>query len=322
MTSSKIEISHRTIIFIIVLLAAIWFVLEIRDILYLLFIAYILKSALRPIVESLENRRIPKLVSILTIYVALIGLIMVTISSLVPALVYQTTHFINNFPKYLEFIKPYYQIDIASLTQQLTPIGQNLISFTVNLFSNIVTMMTVLVFTFYLLLEHNRIENGIKRLIPDPLAEKVINTIESVESSLGAWLRGEFLLMFMIGLFSFIGLSILKVDYALPLSIIAGFMEIVPIIGPFIGGALAVLVALTTSPLLALAVLALYFIIQQLENNLIVPFVMKRAVNLTPLITIVALMIGSKLAGITGAVLAIPIVLMVRCIVWAVLTKD
>jgi predicted PurR-regulated permease PerM len=322
MTSSKIEISHKTIIFIVVLLAAIWFVLEIRDILFLLFVAYILKSTLHPIVESLEKRKIPKIISILTIYIFLIGLIMVSISSLVPALIYQTTHFINNFPKYLEFIKPYYQVDISSLSQQLTPIGQNIISFTVNLFSNIVTTMTVLVFTFYLLLEHNRVFNAIKRLLPSDISEKVISTIESVESSLGAWLRGEFILMFFIGLLSYIGLTLLRVDYALPLAIIAGLTEIIPIIGPFIAGAIATLVALTTSPLLALAVVALYFIIQQLENNLIVPFVMKRAVNLTPLITIVALMIGSRLAGITGAILAIPIVLMIRCIFWAVLSKD
>jgi predicted PurR-regulated permease PerM len=181
--------------------------------------------------------------------------------------------------------------------------------------------MTVLVFTFYLLLEHETIEKNIRNMFSKDPADRIIYTVRSIEYSLGSWLRGELILMFFIGLLSYIGLSFLKVDYALPLAIIAGLMEIVPIIGPIISGIPAVIVALTVSPILALTTVALYFIVHQLENNLIVPFVMKKAVNLPPLITIIALMIGSRLAGIVGAVLSIPILLMVRCIILAITAR-
>jgi predicted PurR-regulated permease PerM len=312
--TSKIEISHRTIIFTIILLASIWFLLAIRDILFLLFISFIVMSALRPMVEFLEHRRVPKIVSILCIYIFVIGLIAITVSSLIPALTLQVSRFITDFPKYIEFVKPYYKIDLQSLTQQLTPIGENIVKFTVGLFSNIVTLLTVLVLTFYLLLEHSRIKSNMEGLMSKEKADRVFTILDNIEYNLGAWLRGEFVLMLAIGLLAFIGLTFLRIDYALPLAIIAGFMEIIPVIGPIISAVPAVLIAFTMSPILALATVALYFLIHQLENNLVVPYVMKRAIDLSPLIVIISLMVGSTIAGIPGAVLAIPIVLAVRSV--------
>jgi predicted PurR-regulated permease PerM len=320
--TSKIEISHKTVIFIIVLLACIWLLLEIREIIFLLFISFIVMSALRPMVEYLERKKIPKIVSIIFIYILVIGLLTVTVSSLVPALVSQISRFINDFPKYAEMVKPYYRIDIQMLTQQIAPIGENIVKFTVGLFSNVVTVMTVLVLTFYLLLEHKHMSSYLEGIASSEIASRVQSTIDSVENNLGSWLRGELVLMLFIGLLCFIGLTFLHIDYALPLAIIAGLMEIVPVIGPIVSGVPAVLVALTMSPFLALATVALYFLVHQLENNLIVPVVMKRAVDLSPLVTIVALMIGSKLAGLAGAILAIPIVVMVRSIFIGIYLKE
>jgi predicted PurR-regulated permease PerM len=320
--NQKIEISHRTIIFTLILLACIWLILEIREIIYLLFISFIVMSALRPMVRYLEGHKIPKIISILFIYALVIGILAFTVSSLVPALASQISRFIADFPKYVEMVKPYYKVDVQQLAQQIAPFGENVLNFTVSLFSNIVTLATVLVVTFYLLLEHDHIRMYLDDLLPQEKVAKTLRTINNVEISLGAWLRGEIILMFCIGLMAFIGLSILRIDYALPLAMFAGLMEIIPVIGPIISGVPAVLVALTISPILALATIAIYFLIHQLENSVIFPMVMKRAVDLSPLITIVALMVGSKLAGIAGAILSIPVVLTTRSVILAILDKD
>ncbi len=319
--TSKIEISHRTIIFIIALLAAIWLILAIRDILFLLFISFIVMSALRPLVDMAEKKKIPRVMSILVVYIVVIGGIGAAISSLIPPLITQTTRFIANFPNYVALIAPYYQMDIRSITSQIAPISENIVRVTVGIFSNIVTTMTVLVFTFYLLLEHESIERYIRKMLSLKSGEKVISTLNTVEMSLGGWLRGELVLMFAVGLLSYIGLSFLRIDYALPLAIIAGLLEIIPVIGPIVSAVPAVLVALSISPFLGLAAVALYFIIQQLENNIIVPVVMKKAVGISPLIVIISLMVGSRLAGLAGAVLAIPVVVMMRAIIVALLAS-
>ncbi len=319
--TSKIEISPRTIVFTFLFVATIWLVIEIKNILLLLYVAYILMSAIRPFVEKLTKYKIPKFVSIIVVYILIGVCIGVTVSTMIPVLVSQTNRFVTQLPGYIEYISPYYEIDVRSFSAQIAPIGENIIRFTVGIFSNIVTIMTVLIFTFYLLLEYERIIWYVKRLFGRVIGERIASVMTSVEILLGAWLRGQLLLMFFVGLLTYIFLSFLSVEYALPLAIIAGLFEIVPYIGPILSAIPALLVTLPVSPLLALATASVYFIVQQLENTVIVPLVMNKAVGLSPLIIIVSLMIGSQLAGIMGAVLAIPIVVMVRAIL-VTLLKD
>ena len=149
----------------------------------------------------------------------------------------------------------------------------------------------------------------------DEAAKKVMTIWLKVEERLGAWVRGQVTLAFTIGLSTFFGLTLLGIPYTFPLAILAGLLEIVPIIGPIIAAIPAILVAFTISPLLALATAALYFIIQQVEANLVVPLVMRKAVGLPPLVTIIGLMIGGKLGGIGGAILAIPIFVTLETII-------
>ena len=146
--------------------------------------------------------------------------------------------------------------------------------------------------------------------------------MDEIEKRLGGWIRAEIVLMIIIGLLTFIGLTLLGIDYALPLAILAGFLEIIPNIGPFISAIPAVLVGLFISPLMALAVAALYFLVQQIENNFIVPQLMAKECGINPLITIIALIAGFKLGGVIGAVLAVPIILLIEIILTEVSTSE
>ena len=145
--------------------------------------------------------------------------------------------------------------------------------------------------------------------------ERVKGLIIQIEEKLGGWFRGQFFLSLVIGTLSYIGLLILGVPYALPLAVVAGVMEVVPVIGPIISAIPSILIALTISPLLGLAVAVMYFVIQQLENHLIVPQVMKRAVGINPLFVILAIAVGSRLLGFAGALLAVPIAVVIQIIV-------
>lgn len=319
---TKIEISYRTILFIILVIAAIWFVIQIRDIVFLLFISFLLMTAVRPMVEWLARYKIPRVVAVLLIYGIVFGFFGVSFAGAVPSLIAQSTRFITDLPSFVSRVAPNLNIDVRAFTQQIAPISENVVRVTVGIFSNIVNTLTVLVFSFYFLMERRNAERILTDTFGPDVASRIVTIIKDVELRLGAWVRGQVLLMVIVGVLVYIGLSILHVEYALPLAIIAGILEILPMIGPNLSAIPAILVALTTSPLLAVSVAALYFIIQQFENNVIVPQVMKRSIGFSPLVTILSLMIGARLAGVAGAVLAVPAVITAQVILHDIIVKQ
>ena len=154
-------------------------------------------------------------------------------------------------------------------------------------------------------------EDAMKKLVWSVTPEKnqtyIIDLINRMQKKIGLWFRGQLLLCFTIFLLTYIGLSILGIKYALVLAILAGLTEFVPYLGPVIGAVPAVFLAFTQSPLLALFTLILYIVVQQVENNILVPKVMEKAVGINPIVSIAVLMIGFQLAGIVGAILSIPV---------------
>lgn len=313
---ARFEVSTRTIIYIFLIVAGTWLVFQIRDILLLLFISFIFMSAMRPGVDTLERRKIPRIIAVLMIYVVVIGVLVLFGTLIVPPLVSETVRLANNLPQYLGTMPDYINANVNSFFAQLAPITQNLAKITIGVFSNIVTVFTVLVLNFYFLLEHKQLHQFLDMFVGKETGDNVARVIHKIEDRMGAWVRGELLLMLIIGLMSYLGLTILGVNYALALAILAGLLEVVPFIGPIISAVPAVLVAFTISPGLAVAVIALYFIIQQFENNLIVPSVMQKAVGIPPLASLLALMIGGKLGGTIGIVLAVPLLLVIQSIVY------
>jgi predicted PurR-regulated permease PerM len=311
----KIEISHKTILFTIGILIGGWLILQIRDIIYLLFISFILTTAFRPFVDFLTKYKVPRVVAILLLYILGIAGFSTLIGSLVPQIVLQSAKLGQDLPRVVAEILPSLNIDFRAITQDIAPITQNVVKVGFEIFNNVVGFVTVMVFTFYFLLGRKQFDVAIKKFFGENQALKITNIILDVEEKLGNWARGQILLMIIIGVFTYIGLTLLKVDYALPLAVIAGLLEVVPMVGPIVSAVPAVLISFTISPLLAVSVAALYFVIQQLENHFIVPWVMKKNVGLSPVLTIVAFMVGARFEGVIGAILAIPAILVGQVIV-------
>ncbi|MBM3282860.1 AI-2E family transporter [Candidatus Gottesmanbacteria bacterium] len=311
---AKVEISSKTILFTVFFLIFLWVLVQIKEIIFWIFIAFILMSAIKPAVEYFEKLRIPRTVSILIIYIFLILSLIFIISSILPLFITQSIHLIERLPDYIRAGLPFIQFDWQLLIQQIAPLGENLVKLTLGLFNNLIALFTIFVISFYLLLERKNLDSILSGFMGEEATKKSLEIVKKVEERLGTWVRGQATLAFSIGIMTFIGLLFLGFPYLLPLALLAGVLEIVPNIGPIISAIPAVLIALTISPTTAIIVIILYFIIHQLENNLIVPIVMKKVVGLPPLVTIIAMLIGAKLAGIGGVLLAIPAVVLVETI--------
>lgn len=315
--AKKIEISHRTIIFVAVFVAAIWLLFQIRQVLLGLFIAVILMSAINPSVKRLESFKLPRWLSILIIYLIVLAFLGVGIGAIIPPLIDQTSNLIGQIPDFFRQFS-FFGIDekiISSQFSQLTSVPANIIKFLVGVFSNIVEIFALSVITFYLLLERKNIDHYIASLVGDDKEKEIERVVDKIENRLGNWIRGQLLLMLIVGVLNYIGFTIIGIRFALPLAILAFLFEIVPNIGPTTAALPAILIALTISPLHALAVAGWCFLVQQLENTIFVPRVMKKIAGVNPLISIISLAIGLKLAGIGGAILAIPTFIVLQIIV-------
>lgn len=310
----KIDISHRTIIFITIFLLSLWVLYLIRDLLIILFVGVILMSALTPLVKLLSKFKIPKVLSIAITYIIIIAIVGGVLVAILPPLVEQSSRLIITLPPLTAQFFNIANIDRSVFQSELSNLSKNIFSLTITLFDNFLTIIFLLVLTFYLLLQRDNLEKRVATLFIGR-EDRVRTLIIRIEEKLGAWLRGQLLLSMIIGVLSYIGLIALNIPYALPLALFAGVMEVVPVIGPIISALPAILIALTISPLLSLGVAATFFVIQQVENNLIVPQVMKRAVGLNPLVVILAIAIGSRLFGFAGALLAVPVAVVIQIIV-------
>lgn len=319
--SRTIEISHRTVIFTVLFLGLIWFLAQIWPIIIGLFVAVLLMTALSPVVDRLERLHIPRGLSILLAYLLLLGVFILGLAGIVPPLAEQTTNLGNRLPRLFDDLGTWLSAIgitgvsgeiIASQLSQIGTIPANLVRFTVSVFSNIIAVFTVLVITFYLLLERKNLERYLSILFGEGGEKRAQSFVDQLEARLGGWVRGELTLMIIVGVLIYVGLRLLGIPFSLPLAILAGILEIVPNIGPTLSAIPAILIAFSISPVMALAVTALYFLIQQFENGVLVPKIMQRAAGVNPLVTIISLAIGFKLAGVLGAVLAVPIVIAIQ----------
>ncbi len=316
--SQKIDISHKTVVFTAVLVLTLWLIYLIRGLILILFVAVILMSALSPLVKFFTRFKLPKAIGIAITYIILIGIVAGFFVSVVPPLAEESNKMIVSLPYLIAQFFNITNLDRSVFQSELTNISKNLFSLTLTVFDNFLTIIFLLVLTFYLLLERDNLENHIATLFIGNEA-RIRKSIIEIEEKLGAWLRGQLFLSLTIGVVAYIGLLILNIPYALPLALLAGVMEVVPVIGPIISSIPAIALALTISPLLSLGVAVMFFVIQQLENHLIVPQVMRKAVGLNPLVVILAIAVGSRLLGFAGGLLAVPMAVVIQIVVTEVI---
>jgi predicted PurR-regulated permease PerM len=316
----KIEISHRTIIFTVVFLIFLWFLYYIRDIIFEFYAAILIMAILNPTVSKLSKYKIPRALSVSVVYLFAFGLVAITLAALIPPLIDQTSSFVNGLPGYLGNLGisiVFSQQVISHLVSQIGALPGQLAKLTVSVFSNVLGISSVLIFAFYLLLARDKLDNQLGFFFDNKKRKEIGILIDLLEERLGGWARGQLSLMLMVGVSTYIGLRLLGIPFSLPLAILAGLLEIIPYIGPIIAAIPLVIIGFGISVVMGLATAALAFLIQQLENYVFVPKVMEKSVGVNPIITLLSLAIGFKLAGIIGVLLSLPIIITIQ-----VLTRE
>jgi len=322
-TTLTVSITKSSIVFTVVFLLGLFILFLLRDLLMLIFLAIIFTSALNPLVSYMYKKRIPRSLSILVAYLGFVFVVLGLFSVILPPLVGETINLISrlNLPQLTRILNlSFLQQTLQDYNALLSNVGSSVpsvINVIFSTFSGVLTIFTFFVLTYYMLSERQRLHKYLLWMFPEKDAEnRAEKFVEKLEIELGGWVRGELTLMSVIGLFTYVGLVLLGIPYALPLAIMAGLLEAVPNIGPTVSAIPAVLLAFfTLSPAMGFVVILFYILVQQLENNILVPKIMSSSVNVSPLVAIIVLIAGVKLGGVAGAILSIPTFIFARTII-------
>lgn len=281
-------------------------------------------SALKPAVSYLVTKNIPRKGAVIFVFLIFLAFFVSLISIIIPPIIVETTNLIKNIPNIISELNPTAKtwLGIETLTQYVPTATNQFFQILTTFFSNTLFVVSTLFFSFYFLLEENIIKQFLVKYLDDKEAHFMAETIQMAERRMSSWFWGEMVLMSVVGLITYVGLSLLGVRYALPLAVLAGLLEVVPNIGPIFSAIPALIIGFTQSTFTGISAGALYLIVQQLENNLIVPVVMRRAVGINPIVTLMSLIIGGRVGGVLGVLLAIPAFLIGETILTEYLHKN
>jgi len=337
-----------------VLIGLILFIIKIASVFGIFIFSFVIAFLLYPLVDWVNERRIPRVWSILIVYI-IIGVILVGISAaIVPAVIAQADSFLSKVPDFIERfnaetvplisqkleqlqgvgitpgdINDYLNSLIPAVQKWALDAGKHLAAGLQGAVGGIVTMFTVPIIVFYLLLDAPKIYSSLMKFAPPRTGSEVDTLLENLSKMLGHYLRGQLKLSFLMFAITTIALWILGVRHALLLGVLAGITEIIPIIGPIIA-LIPALLAGYFEPCdagvglighfglpgigRALIILAFYLVLQWFEGNIMVPRIMGKDLNLHPLTVMFALLAGGYLAGVFGMLLGLPIAAVLKVI--------
>ncbi|MEK9160336.1 MAG: AI-2E family transporter [Patescibacteria group bacterium] len=321
---------------VLLLIALSHFLGDIARILLIFFIAILFSAALTPTVNSLRRYKIPRAISVIGIFLIMLMIFGFFVSQLIPLVATQLLELAKSLTSLLEKmaagevnipfgerLEPVIQDFLSHVDKEalITELKTTLEGFAGELqtlagdtlgvikaiFNGIFNFVLVLILTFFLVVNGKDANDFFVSLFPSKHGAYIMNKIETIQQKIGYWLRGQVILMCLMFTLSLTGLLILGVDNALTLAMMTGIAELLPVVGPIAAGIPAVLVAFNESPWLAVWMLGLIIFLQQIEGNILVPLVMRKAVGLSPIIIILAMMIGLEKLGVVGMIMAIPV---------------
>lgn len=295
---------------------------KLRDIALVVITSVVIASAIEPGAQFFEKRKIPRAIGVLFIYIAIFAVLAGLFSVFLPVLLNDTLQLFNALPSYTESISlwnPLGQFEslnqffslkdiIATINTYITSFTSGFFGTLSGLFGGIVSLTIIVVLSFYLSVQKDGVADFLKIVTPLQNEGYIIGLWKRSREKIGLWMQGQFVLALLITVLTYMGLSVLGVNNALLLSVFAGVMELIPLFGIVLALIPAVTIAVLQGGIsLGLLVLGLYVIIQQFEGNLFYPLVVKKIVGIPPILTILMLVIGAKLAGFLGILLSVPL---------------
>lgn len=326
----SISINSGTIVRVILFLLLLLFLYFFRDLVLIILTAIVIASSIEPLAKWFIKRKIPRVLSVILVYLLVAGIFVGLFVVFVPLILEEISYLSKSLPEYLDSLNFWPSLnetglfsqeviqslstsfsfdDVISGLKLATNYTANGLWQTVNsIFGGLISFILIIVFSFYFAAQEYGIINFLRVVTPLKQEKYILDLWRRSQLKIGKWMQGQILLALFIGLLVYLGLMILGVKYSFLLAILAVLAELIPLFGPILASIPAILIGFFDGGVsLGLMVLGLYIIIQQFENHLIYPLVVKKVVGVSPLLVIIALLVGAQLAGFLGIIIAVPV---------------
>lgn len=345
---TSITITTGTIVTTVIVLAGAWLLFFLRDLVLIVITSIVIASAMEPAVRTFMRWKFPRIAAVLALYALLIGFLIGMSYLFIPSLLGDLTNFVSSLPQYLDLlnrigayneyadifglpsptnISPAGIIADAQQTLHLSGLFGNSFGAAATLFGGVFSFLLIFVLSFYFTMAETGVDDFLGVVTPRKYRAYALNLWERSKHKIGLWMQGQLLLGLIMGVLVYIGLTILGMKYGVDLhpllfAILAAFFELIPVFGPTLAAVPAVLIGFADGGLsLGLLVIGLYIIFQQFENHLIYPLVVTKVVGVPPLLVILGLIAGAKLAGFLGILISVPVVAMLQELVRDLTTR-
>ncbi len=324
------SISTGTIVrffLVVIVIAALYYL---RDVLLVVVAAVVIASALEPLVRRMGRYHIHRVIAAVLIYILLAAFIAAILVFFMPLLINDTVSFLSSLPRTVSLddvwnpirdvginivpssVSSTQNISVADLVNGL----QSAIAGTTAgafktasfIFGGVLSFFLIVILSFYLVVQEDGVENFIRLITPSARHDYAVNLWGRARRKIGSWLQGQILLGIIVGVLVYLILAVVGIPHALVLAVLAAAFELIPVFGPVISSVPAILIAFSDKGIgTGFLLIGLYLIIYQFESQLFYPLVVKKIVGISPIIVIIALVVGAKLAGILGALIAVPL---------------
>lgn len=321
----SVTITTGTIVKTLLVLAGAWLIYTLFDLVLVILTAIVIASAIEPATRWFMAHRVPRVVAVLIVFLSFLAVIFGIFYAFLPLFLSEVVTLFSSLSSYADAFtrssSDYAPIlgatentgfaltDLVAETRSaVQEFSGNAFSAASTVFGGVLSLILITVFSFYFAMQEKGIEEFLAIVTPADYEEYVVGLWRRAQHKIGLWMQGQLLLGIIVGILVFLGLTVIGVPHALPLAVLAGVFEIIPVFGPTLSALPAVAVAFGDGgALIGFIVIGLYVIIQQFENHLIYPLVVTKVVGVPPLMVILALVIGAKTAGFLGILLAVPV---------------
>jgi predicted PurR-regulated permease PerM len=330
---TTIHISSGTIIrsiLFILLIAALFFL---RDVVLVVMTAVVIASAIEPITKWFVDRKIPRVASVLLVYVTTSLFFLSIFYFFVPTFLNEASSFLATLPRYADsinlptqtggdifstgpkFVAENFSLQeiISNIQSSFSNVSEGFVKTVSTIFGGVLSFVLIIVFSFYFSVQETGVDDFLRIITPARHQHYVLDLWRRSKIKIGRWMQGQLMLALIVGILVYLGLTVLGIRYALLLAVLAGIFELIPVFGAILAAIPGVLIAFVDGGItLGLIVIGLYLIIQQFENHLIYPLVVTKVVGVPPLLVILALIVGAKFAGFLGIILSVPIAAIIQ----------
>lgn len=313
-----LDISWGTILKVTAVFSGAYILYLIRDILIWIIFALIISILFNPVINFLERRKIPRILATIFVYVAAFGILSYLFYLTIPVFISEIQQFTQLFPQYFERLSPplkglgieafeNFETFTLAIQDWLVKISSSIFGALVAIFGGIFSTATIFALAIFFSMEEKGVKRTIELLAPRENEAYFLRLWERSRIKTAAWFGTRILSSIFVGILSYFTLRVLNINYAFTLSLFAGIMDIIPIFGPIFAGAVITILALMSSWVKAFFILVAFILIQQIEGNILTPILTKKLVGLPSVLVLIALLVGGRLWGVLGAILAIPL---------------